>query len=432
MKTAHQFIFLTGIIIGWSMMTLPSVHAQAPRWELVYYPNGPVITPGFQAPWDTNGVEDPELLWDGMEFRLYYTAIDALGVQRIAAATSRNLLEWTPRGIILEPRAGTFDRDGVSDPDVLRVGSQYILFYTATNYEWRQIARVDSPDGYHFTGNRDVVLTGSFNGNRFDYLGAGEPSVIYSGGMYQLVYRGFDSNVWWRLGLALSEDGFHFLSISSSLERQAIFGRGPHGYDDGGAGEPEIWSGNANDIRMLYTSLHYCLDGPLYRIGYTSDGYFNWDRYNMISGIGEPGDWNGMHFKSPSVLDFGDFLLVAMEGWPNRLQASGIGLMIGVERWLKSKQNHLVFHTTGGIVPPGRIELGNYGASDVVITGITVIGPSFTIVPPSLPHVLKPSDERVLSVSYTPDPGGTPVQGRVIIESNAQIGNTITIHLSGY
>lgn len=151
----------------------------------------------------------------------------------------------------------------------------------------------------------------------------------------------------------------------------------------------------------------------------------------MTTGFGEPGEWNGQHFKSPSILDFGDYLLMAMEGWRDTTAPSGIGLMIGVERWLKSKQETVVFEPSGGAVRQAtEIKLGNYGAGNLMITDIVVSGPQFTVDAPSLPFSLKSSKEITIPVHY--EPGGNPVTGTLTILSDAQIGNRLVIDLVGY
>ncbi|HPQ39496.1 MAG TPA: hypothetical protein PLV45_03910 [bacterium] len=153
----------------------------------------------------------------------------------------------------------------------------------------------------------------------------------------------------------------------------------------------------------------------------------------MTTGFGEPGEWNGQHFKSPTILDFGDYLLMAMEGWSDPATNSGIGLMIGIERWLKPRQTVIVLNSdTGDLVEPPRIHLGNYGAGDLTITDIDIPAAHFTLELPPLPFTLKSSGELILPIMYTPDPGGDPVAGTVTVYSDGQIGEIVKITLLGY
>lgn len=152
----------------------------------------------------------------------------------------------------------------------------------------------------------------------------------------------------------------------------------------------------------------------------------------MTTGWGEPGEWNGQHFKSPSILDFGDYLLMAMEGWSDYDTVSGIGLMIGIERWLKAQHEVIVIGSAGGgLSQPAEIQLGSYGAGDLVIDHISVSGDNFTLTVPPLPITVEPSETIRIPVMYTPDPDGNPVTGTVTVHSNAQLGNRLEISLLG-
>lgn len=143
----------------------------------------------------------------------------------------------------------------------------------------------------------------------------------------------------------------------------------------------------------------------------------------MITGFGEAGDWNGQHFRSPSVLDFGEYLLVAFEGWPDDTAAAGIALQIGVERWLRPLEQSITIPDT---TMPVEIVLGNYGAGDLQINDISIVGGGFMMVSPDTPQILKSSEELRIPVTSS-SPGN---QGLVIIESNSQFENPLIIDLN--
>ena len=150
----------------------------------------------------------------------------------------------------------------------------------------------------------------------------------------------------------------------------------------------------------------------------------------MITGIGEPGDWNGQHFRSPTVLDFGDYLLLAMEGWPDDHKASGIGLMIGVETWLQAKEDSLVLNSQdNSSTKSAKAYVGNYGAGTLTITDIRVAGPGYRIVHPGLPYQLLSSDEIEITVSHSGEMSQMQ-DGVLVVESNALLGSSVVIQLS--
>jgi predicted GH43/DUF377 family glycosyl hydrolase len=253
MKKLLSFLLLF-FLLSASSSTL---YGGRPRFELVPYPPEPLITPGFQGDIDSQGVLSPELLWDGHFIRLYYTAVDSNNVERIALAVSTDLLIWEPAGVVLEPREGTFDQDGVSSPELVVIDGAYHLFYTASSSGWNRIAHVSSPDGFQFSDKRTIVLEPSYDTDRFDSIGVSSPSILYQDSVFYLMYRGHDGSPWRRLGLATSHNGFDFDRKNGNAEQGAFFGRGRHGFDDGGADDPEIWLGSDGTVRMLYTSLHF-------------------------------------------------------------------------------------------------------------------------------------------------------------------------------
>ena len=150
----------------------------------------------------------------------------------------------------------------------------------------------------------------------------------------------------------------------------------------------------------------------------------------MISGIGEPGEWNGYHFKSPSVLDVGDFLLVAYEGWEAARVASGIGLMIGVERWIQSTDRIILLNNGNGF--RADLTLGNHGAGELRIHSVAVSNPAFRLALPVLPVSLKPSEPLLIPVEFTPSGQGGITAASVTIQSDSMIDPVLTLYFVAY
>jgi hypothetical protein len=168
----------------------------------------------------------------------------------------------------------------------------------------------------------------------------------------------------------------------------------------------------------------------MFRIGYAIDGFFNWDRRGMVSGLGIPGDWNGLHSRSPSLLAESDFLLLAFEGWSEDNRSSGIGFLIGLERWLKPHSNLLVFDSS--INPVNLLEIGNYGAGDLVIESLYSTNPAFSLDYPQNSHILKPAEKLVIPIRFTPGDRNQLVLGTLHIRSDSVLGRTTVIYLAGY
>ncbi len=255
MQKKYLFFLILAAVLTWNVKAPCEANVRFDSWT-----TGPVIYPGFGGAYDAGSALDPEIYWDGDEFRLYYTAVDAAGRHHIALALSPDALTWRPYGIVFKGGEEGFDAGGVSDPAIVRAEEGFRLYYTGHSIsETLSVGLVESPDGYWFsrnTGKPRRVLSGSGNPGLFDETGASNPSVLLRNGVFMMMYQGHDGTVWKRLGLAISQDGESFLKIQGDEGKGAVFGLGPHGFDDAGALAPELWSID-DDVRMFYTSLHY-------------------------------------------------------------------------------------------------------------------------------------------------------------------------------
>src|SRR5262249_42895512 len=113
----------------------------ADLWTWTRHPENPVVVDGFDA-------RDPNLLRHGDEWIMYYTAtLEPAGGQHIVAfRTSKDLVRWSERGVAyIDPVAGTFGGPTES-PFVVRRGGSYYLF----------ICNADCRGGYDAT---DVYLS---------------------------------------------------------------------------------------------------------------------------------------------------------------------------------------------------------------------------------------------------------------------------------
>ena len=110
----------------------------------------------------------------------------------------------------LGPR-GSFDEMGVADPDVIRRGEDFYLFYLGQDRARRQTLGVaKSRDGVVWEKLRTNPVLEFGPGGAFDENGLGEPAVWTSGGSYWMLYTGRDHGEHRRLGLARSSDGVHW------------------------------------------------------------------------------------------------------------------------------------------------------------------------------------------------------------------------------
>ena len=166
---------------------------------------GPILSPeGWEGTYiAANG---SALEFQG-ELLYWYQAGD---LPRIALATSRDGKTWVRRGeavVPLGPR-GSFDEMGVADPNVIRRGEDFYLFYLGQDRARRQrlgVAR--SRDGVVWEKLRTNPVLELGAAGSFDENGLGEPAVWTSGGSYWMLYTGRDRGRHRRMGLARSADG---------------------------------------------------------------------------------------------------------------------------------------------------------------------------------------------------------------------------------
>lgn len=137
------------------------------------------------APHGTGNVYAPEVHRDGDGWRMWYGGQGRDGHDRIHLAESPDGAAWTKRGVVLDCEGANH----VNDPSVVRVGGTWWMFYTvAERAEWDEIAAATSRDGVNWQ-KRGVVLA---KGAPLAWDGAkvGRPSVLHEGGVFRLWYDG--------------------------------------------------------------------------------------------------------------------------------------------------------------------------------------------------------------------------------------------------
>ncbi len=140
-------------------------------WELAPHGQGNIYAPSV-------------LLEDGL-WRMWYGGQGSDGHDRILYATSSDGRRWTPHGVVID--CGTANH--VNDPTVVRVGDRLWMFYTvAETGEMDEIAAATSVDGVSWELLGVVLAPGE--GNAWDSLKVGRPSVVHQGGRFRMWYDG--------------------------------------------------------------------------------------------------------------------------------------------------------------------------------------------------------------------------------------------------
>ncbi len=119
--------------------------------------------------------------------------------------------------IVLEPGPqGSFDEYAVADPDVIKLGGTFYMFYLGQDLASRQrLGLARSSDGVHWEKLRSNPILELGAVGSFDESGLGEPAAWSSGGWYWMLYTGRARDERRRIGLARSADGIHWTKDES-------------------------------------------------------------------------------------------------------------------------------------------------------------------------------------------------------------------------
>lgn len=156
--------------------------------------SAPVLEPGPFDSWDERAVADPDVIRAGGWFYLYYLGHDRAipPQQRIGIARSRDGIHWDKlmENPILSPGApGSFDEAGAGEPAVFQFRNYYWMLYTGRDFrERRRMGVARSTDGIHWT-----KLPGVFSGaSAWDSQALCDPAVVVSDEKVEVWFGGGD------------------------------------------------------------------------------------------------------------------------------------------------------------------------------------------------------------------------------------------------
>jgi hypothetical protein len=210
----------------------PFAFAQAAKLTVLLNANGEHEI----APHGAGNIYAPCVLIDGGVWRMWYGGQGKDGHDRILYAESENGQQWKRRGVALEDNTANH----INDPAVMKVGDFYFMYFTrAEKFVIDRIHVATSTDGLKW----DVVgvALDAGQGDAWDSLSVGRPSVIHDEGLFKMWYDGRKdfpvgapvegaplSNESHRfVGYATSHDGLHWVRQSE----KPVFGNDAGGID---------------------------------------------------------------------------------------------------------------------------------------------------------------------------------------------------------
>ena len=190
-------------------------HATSPdgsSWTLD--PANPVLVRGGAGEWDSDSVSFPAVIHDGTEFRMWYGASDG-EVDAVGYATSPDGTTWTKYAgnpVMSTGPTGSFDDGGIWPGTVLFDGEKYRMWYTGERdtSEWIfTIGTAESADGLTWTRHPEPVIVPDVPWN--SWL-AYAPTVVFDGSVYRMWYAG-NSGSSVSIGHAVSSDGVEWTNF---------------------------------------------------------------------------------------------------------------------------------------------------------------------------------------------------------------------------
>lgn len=173
----------------------------------------PVITTNPSS-WESNYVWQPSSLLDGSSLKLWYSGYNGSRFQ-IGLATSSDGVTWSKNGSNPVVSRLSIDNKDAHDPTVIKSGTSYEMWYVgsdgggASNYA---IYRATSNDGTSWTNSTNPVFKPS---SGWGSAGPSSPFVLKIGSEYKMWFSSADTGHW-SIGLATSSDGINWTPYASN------------------------------------------------------------------------------------------------------------------------------------------------------------------------------------------------------------------------
>jgi predicted GH43/DUF377 family glycosyl hydrolase len=169
------------------------------------YSKNPVLNPGIPGEFDSRWVVPASLVYDGREYKLYYTGYNDT-VWRPGVATSPDGVRWSKYAgnPVLTVTPNSWESKGVSTPKVHFDGMRYTMHYCGYDGSQYEIGMATSPDGFRWTKHFGNPVFARGTPGAWD-----EKSVVTAGifiyhGTYFMMYSAGPLTA---MGIAISGDG---------------------------------------------------------------------------------------------------------------------------------------------------------------------------------------------------------------------------------
>ena len=177
--------------------------------------DAPILSPQG-ADWESAGTFNPAVVKYNGKFVMLYRAQDSAGTSRLGYAESADRIHFTRRAEpVLSPEAEYEKEGGVEDPRLQRFGDTYYLTYTGYNKKDAQLCLATSRDLIHW--QRKGVILPAYKGNwnrGWTKSGAIVPQRIE--GKYWMYWLGTSADKTDQMGISYSADLLHWTEATDT------------------------------------------------------------------------------------------------------------------------------------------------------------------------------------------------------------------------
>lgn len=204
----HQLILLA-FCLSFTPAGLPAADSAAPLTNLRRLTKQPIVSPEGEA-WESAGTFNPTVVFHNGKYVMLYRAQDKHGTSRLGYAESADGIHFTRRAQpVLSPETDYEKDGGVEDPRAVKFGDTYYLTYTGYNKKDAQLCLATSRDLLHWDRKGVILPANKGNWNiKWTKSGAIVPEKI--NGKYWMYFLGTAADNTDQMGLANSGDLIHW------------------------------------------------------------------------------------------------------------------------------------------------------------------------------------------------------------------------------
>jgi len=229
MKQRTLILFLpvlTCVLLTWSSAARgQSQRIEPSRWRRIA--TEPILAPSGNS-WESAGTFNPAVIRYGNKIVMLYRAQDGKGTSRLGYASSDDGVHFMRRAEpVFSPEAAYEENGGVEDPRLVKIGKTFYLTYTGYNKKDAQLCLATSRNLMHW--KRKGILLPAYTGNwNAGWTKSGAILSQKIQGKYWMYWLGTSPDKKDEMGLSYSSDLIHWTEATKT----PVLARRPGKFDE--------------------------------------------------------------------------------------------------------------------------------------------------------------------------------------------------------